>query len=91
MAVAFLAMFTLAIGCDNADVADQPTTPVPPGADAHASTAPMGKPALPSNVSGGPAIGEEAPEIVGVDLEGEEFKLSDYRGKVVMLDFYGDW
>ena len=42
-------------------------------------------------VSGGPAIGDLAPEIVGVDLDGVEFKLSDYRGKVVMLDFYGDW
>ena len=40
---------------------------------------------------GGPTIGEMAPEIEGVDLDGVEFKLSDYRGKVVMLDFYGDW
>jgi hypothetical protein len=29
-----------------------------------------------------------APEIVGVDQDGKEFKLSDYRGKVVMLDFW---
>jgi len=36
-------------------------------------------------------IGMEAPDIVGVDLDGVEFKLSDYRGKVVMLDFWGDW
>ena len=43
------------------------------------------------SVTGGPAIGELAPEIEGVDLDGVEFKLSDYRGKVVMLDFYGDW
>ena len=42
-------------------------------------------------VNGGPAIGELAPEIEGVDLDGVAFKLSDYRGKVVMLDFYGDW
>jgi len=35
--------------------------------------------------------GMEAPEIVGVDLEGTAFKLSDYRGKVVFLDFWGDW
>ncbi|MEM7785122.1 MAG: hypothetical protein AAF939_20860 [Planctomycetota bacterium] len=38
-----------------------------------------------------PAPGDEAPEIVGVDLDGEQFKLSDYEGKVVMLDFWGDW
>lgn len=30
-------------------------------------------------------------EIEGVDLDGEAFKLSDYRGKVVFLDFWGDW
>lgn len=35
--------------------------------------------------------GAEAMDIVGTDLEGEELKLSDYRGKVVFLDFWGDW
>lgn len=38
-----------------------------------------------------PVIGEMAPEITGIDLDGVEFKLSDYRGKVVLLDFWGDW
>ena len=37
------------------------------------------------------AIGKEAPEIEGEDAEGVTFKLSDYRGKVVMLDFWGNW
>ena len=37
------------------------------------------------------AIGSLAQEIVGKDLEGVEFKLSDYRGKVVVLDFWADW
>ena len=37
------------------------------------------------------SIGKEAPNIEGEDLNGEEFKLSDYRGKVVMIDFWGDW
>ena len=36
-------------------------------------------------------IGMVAPDIVGNDLDGVEFKLSDYRGKVVLLDFWGDW
>lgn len=36
-------------------------------------------------------IGEVAPEIVGVDLNGKPMKLSDFRGKVVVLDFWGDW
>ena len=39
----------------------------------------------------GPQVGEEAPEIAGEDLDGIPFKLSDYRGKVVMLTFWGDW
>ena len=37
------------------------------------------------------AIGMVAPEIEGDDLDGVSFKLSDYRGKVVVLDFWGDW
>ena len=36
-------------------------------------------------------VGMTAPEIIGEDLDGVEFKLSDYRGKVVLLDFWGDW
>ena len=35
--------------------------------------------------------GEVAPDIRGVDLDGVAFKLSDYKGKVVLLDFWGDW
>tara|TARA_R110002072_G_scaffold302899_2_gene489588 strand:+ start:8617 stop:9408 length:792 start_codon:yes stop_codon:yes gene_type:complete len=35
--------------------------------------------------------GCEAPEISGEDLNGTSFKLSDYRGKVVLLDFWGFW
>jgi hypothetical protein len=37
------------------------------------------------------AIGMKAPDIKGEDLDGVSFKLSDYRGKVVVLDFWGDW
>ena len=36
-------------------------------------------------------IGKLAPEIEGVDLQGTKFKLSDYRGMVVVIDFWGDW
>ena len=41
--------------------------------------------------SAGPAVGQPAPEIEGPDQNGETFKLSDYRGKVVVLDFWADW
>jgi hypothetical protein len=37
------------------------------------------------------AIGKTAPDIAGEDQDGKKFKLSDYRGKVVMLDFWGNW
>jgi AhpC/TSA family len=37
------------------------------------------------------AVGKTAPDIVGDDLDGKPFKLSDYRGKVVVLDFWGNW
>ncbi len=35
--------------------------------------------------------GKPAPEIVGKDLDGRPMKLSDYRGKVVVLVFWGSW
>lgn len=37
------------------------------------------------------AIGATAPEIGGRDLDGNPLRLSDLRGKVVVLDFWGDW
>ncbi len=37
------------------------------------------------------AVGKKAPEIEGEDVEGAKFKLSDYRGKVILLDFWGHW
>ncbi len=36
-------------------------------------------------------VGMKAPDIVGKDTDGVAFKLSDYEGKVVMIDFWGDW
>lgn len=36
-------------------------------------------------------IGKAAPEISGKDLDDAPFRLSDYRGKVVVLMFWGDW
>jgi peroxiredoxin len=36
-------------------------------------------------------VGKTAPDIVGTDLAGRPFKLSDYRGKVVALVFSAEW
>src|SRR5262249_20065479 len=33
------------------------------------------------------AVGAPAPEIQGTDLDGRTFRLSEYRGRVVVLDF----
>jgi peroxiredoxin len=35
--------------------------------------------------------GKAAPDIAGADINGNTFKLSDYRGKVVVLSFSGSW
>ena len=37
------------------------------------------------------AIGKPCPEIELKDLDGKEVKLSDYKGKVVLLDFWATW
>jgi hypothetical protein len=37
------------------------------------------------------SLGKIAPEIQGEDLDGIKFKLSDYRGKVVVISFWGNW
>lgn len=37
------------------------------------------------------AVGLRAPDLEGNDLDGATFKLSDYRGKVVLLDFWAHW
>lgn len=35
-----------------------------------------------------PQVGQVAPEFEGEDLDGKKFKLSAYRGQVVLLDFW---
>ena len=37
------------------------------------------------------SIGKTAPEITGKDIDGRPMRLSDFRGKVVVLDFWGNW
>ena len=37
------------------------------------------------------AVGKPAPEIKGIDVHGKPLTLSDYRGKVVALVFWGTW
>jgi hypothetical protein len=42
-------------------------------------------------VAEGPRVGDVAPEIDGEDVDGNRLKLSDFRGKVVVVDFWGHW
>jgi cytochrome oxidase Cu insertion factor (SCO1/SenC/PrrC family) len=37
------------------------------------------------------SIGKTAPDIEGQDQEGQPFRLSDYRGKVVLLYFWMEY
>jgi serine/threonine-protein kinase len=37
-----------------------------------------------------PPVGRAAPDIAGAEVDGKTFRLSDYRGKVVLLDFSSD-
>jgi len=36
-------------------------------------------------------VGRVAPDFTTADVDGNAFRLSDYRGKVVVLDFWGFW
>jgi thiol-disulfide isomerase/thioredoxin len=37
------------------------------------------------------AVGKPAPEIVAMDLDGQAMKLSDFRGRVVVVNFWATW
>ena len=37
------------------------------------------------------AVGRPAPDITGVDLDGRPLSLSEYRGRVVLLNFWATW
>lgn len=84
-AIAYFALFT-----DKKTETVVVSTPAG-GAVAKGPTAPPGAPHPGGQRIVGLQVGNLAPEIENEDLDGETFKLSDYRGKVVMLDFWGNW
>ncbi|SEA75430.1 Peroxiredoxin [Paenibacillus sp. 276b] len=42
-------------------------------------------------ITGAIEAGATAPEFTAVNSDGEQVKLSDYRGKVVMINFWASW
>lgn len=43
------------------------------------------------NTAFAPETGTKAPEIVLKNPEGKELKLSDLKGKMVLIDFWASW
>lgn len=90
----FLCLLSLVmlVGCDK----QSPDTTAGGGESGETAEAPNNEAgdetAAPTpGVTVGFEVGNQAPEITGEDIDGVAFKLSDYRGKVVVLDFWGDW
>ena len=44
-----------------------------------------------STLKEGLGVGDLAPNIQGEDAQDVTFSLEDYRGNVIMLDFWGNW
>ena len=42
---------------------------------------------LTSNLS----IGDTFPELKGSDIYGDPISITDYKGKIILLNFFGDW
>jgi len=59
----------------------------PPASPPPVVTRPPQDPALPIGVQ----VSQQAPDLEGVDVDGKQIRLSDYRGRVVVLDVWGDW
>jgi peroxiredoxin len=41
--------------------------------------------------NGGLKVGTQAPAFTLKDINGHDVKLSDYKGKIVLIDFWGSW
>jgi len=87
------------VGCADAEFVSQPTlgpeytVATPPASvstpenTAQADRSPVPEPTAPAN----PAIGAIAPDFRLLDLNGTEVALRDFRGQVVLLNFWATW
>ncbi len=71
------------------------TTSPPPTARLPAPPVPVPAPGTPpqdpEQIAAGAVIGKPFPEFSGRTLAGSAFRLSDLRGKVVLIDFWATW
>ncbi len=85
------------LGYERASVQVEPAQMAPPPMAAPGMMKGAGGPMVGMPGAGGammgfpPQVGAPAPEIDGDDLDGKPMKLSDFRGKVVVVAFWGDW
>ncbi|MEM7456521.1 MAG: redoxin domain-containing protein [Planctomycetota bacterium] len=102
LAGALIAALVMLTGCEKPEEPTVTQNTPPPEVNQNTPVSPAESPLAPvvlvtegldnpDSLEVGPAVGQMAPDIQGPDLDGVEFKLSDYRGQVIMLDFYGDW
>ncbi|MCB0824785.1 MAG: redoxin domain-containing protein [Armatimonadetes bacterium] len=94
-----LAMTFVFAGCSQPKVEpkDEPTTEAPSTTQTAESThddsqaAKFEEEFAVDSLSDTVALGKPAPDFSIKDENGEEWKLSDYKGQVVVLDFWGFW
>ena len=77
----------VASGTDEARDVPSPSAEEQDDHPASTNPSPDGPVAVPTGIN----VGERAPGFTLKDLEGKSVSLSDYRGKVVIIDFWASW